>query len=102
MSCSLWDWKPICDSRSCCGDCDYCGYDDDYPEDDDLEDELKCDLYDAIKIIDYVKSKALNKGYNEEGWYISRLTRITDAIRYAIRKIPKKSETVTVHMEDIG
>ena len=29
MSCSLWDWKPICDHRPCVGDCDLCGYDDD-------------------------------------------------------------------------
>ena len=29
MSVSKWDWKPICDTRPCPGDCDLCGYDDD-------------------------------------------------------------------------
>lgn len=36
MSVSKWDWRPICDTRPCPGDCDLCGY-----EDDDEEDEMK-------------------------------------------------------------
>lgn len=24
MSISLWAWKPSCDKRECCGDCDDC------------------------------------------------------------------------------
>ena len=29
MSVSKWNWRPICDSRLCPGDCDLCGYGDD-------------------------------------------------------------------------
>ena len=32
MSCDKWNWKPICDTRKCPGDCDSCGYDDEDPE----------------------------------------------------------------------
>lgn len=32
MSCDKWNWKPICDTRKCPGDCDFCGYDDEDPE----------------------------------------------------------------------
>ena len=32
MSVRLWNWKPICDTRACPGDCDYCGYEDEDPE----------------------------------------------------------------------
>lgn len=30
MSCDKWAWTPICDTRPCPGDCDYCSYEDEY------------------------------------------------------------------------
>lgn len=30
MSVSLWDWRPVCDTRPCPGDCDLCSYEDEY------------------------------------------------------------------------
>lgn len=37
MSVDKWRWTPICDNRPCPGDCDYCGYDDDEPEEPEEE-----------------------------------------------------------------
>lgn len=39
MSCSLWRWTEICDHRPCPGDCDECGYPEDYTDDEEQEAE---------------------------------------------------------------
>ena len=35
MSCSLWRWREICDTRPCPGDCDDCGYPEEEEEDEE-------------------------------------------------------------------
>lgn len=40
MSCDKWRWTEECDYRPCPGDCDYCTYEEDDPEEKKNEPEI--------------------------------------------------------------
>lgn len=44
MSVDLWNWKPICDTRPCPGECDLCGYPDEEDEEPYVPYEIKAEV----------------------------------------------------------